>query len=99
MSFLRIRNRLMLRRGMCRRVATLAARLYLGIDTWRGIAATPGFSGTPLLTLTEVMQIRRIVPGETEGVASPVTGAGCDTHPKFNIVGTQTGRTQCGREI
>ena len=97
MSFLRTRNRLMIQTGMSRRVATLAARLYLGVDTWEGIAATPGFLGNPLLSHAEVTQIGCNVPGRLEGVAPPVTGAGHGMHPKFNIKGTQTGRTQCGR--
>jgi hypothetical protein len=92
MSFLRLRNRLMIRRGWNRRVATLAARLYLGVDTWEGIQATPGFRGTPLLSQSEAMKIQCGVSSETEGVAPPVTGAGCDIHPKFNVKGTQTGR-------
>lgn len=44
--------------GWNRRVATLAARLLLGVDTWEGIAACPGFTGSPLLTAKEAMMIR-----------------------------------------
>jgi hypothetical protein len=103
MSFLRTRNRLMIQRGWNRRVATLAARLSLGVDTWEGIEATPSFRGLPLLTGTEVMYILKafgiraaetwhVEPSETEGVAPPVNGAGGGVHPTFNVVGTQTGR-------
>ncbi len=40
-----------------RRVATLAARLCLGVDTIEGILSTPGFRG-PLLTPDEAEMIR-----------------------------------------
>lgn len=40
-----------------RRVATLAARLVLKVDTWEGIAACPSFRGTPLLTASEAITI------------------------------------------
>jgi hypothetical protein len=98
MSFLQTRTRLMIQHGWGRRVATLAARLYLGVDTWEGIAATPGFRGTPLLSQPEAVRIGCDVPGRLEGAAPPVTGAGRVIHPTFNIKGTQTGRTQGGRE-
>ncbi len=59
MSFLRMRNRFMTR-GMNRRVATLAARLCLGVDTWKGIEATPSFSGRPLLTPAELAAVTSV---------------------------------------
>lgn len=41
-------------RGFNRRVATLYARLQLGIDTFESIALTPSFSGKPLLSRKEI---------------------------------------------
>jgi len=62
MSFLRLRNRLMIQRGWNRRVATLAARLLLGVDTLEDIAATPTFFGTPLLSESEIEMISTTPP-------------------------------------
>lgn len=56
--FLETRNLMMTQLGWDRRVATLGARLVLGVDTWDGIAACPDFHGDPLLSLTEVKMIR-----------------------------------------
>lgn len=106
MNFLRMRNRLINRRGWNRRVATLAARLHPGVDTWAGIEATPAFLGRPLLSQAEARDIRdfwlrrieeerRVAPGETEEVAPSDTGAGGGTHPIFNIKGTLSGRFSC----
>ena len=103
MSFLRTRNRLMNQLGMDRLVATLDARLSLGVDTWEGIMATPGFLGLPLLTHPEVVSILvafgateaetwHVASSETEEAAPSDTGAGGDMHPTFNIKGTQSGR-------
>lgn len=92
MSFLRIRNGLMLQHGWDRQVATLAARLYLGVDTRGGIKATPSFLGRPLLSHSEWAQICHVGPSETEEVAPSDTGAGSNVHPTFNVKGTQTGR-------
>jgi hypothetical protein len=58
MRFLETRNLMMTQLGWNRRVATLAARIVIGVDTWEGIAACPGFHGDPLLSLTEVNIIR-----------------------------------------
>lgn len=57
-NFLEIRNSVMEQLGWNRRVATLAARLYLGVDTWKSIAMCPGFRGTPLLSFEEAKMIR-----------------------------------------
>jgi hypothetical protein len=57
-SFLETRNMVMSQLGWDRRVATLAVRLMMGIDTWDGIAACLSFHGTPLLSLTEAKMIR-----------------------------------------
>lgn len=57
MKFTETRNTLM-QVGWNRRVATLAARLILGVDTWESIASTPGFHGTPLLSKDEIDMIR-----------------------------------------
>jgi hypothetical protein len=107
MSFLRTRDRLMTQFNWSRRVATLAARLYLRVDTWEGVESTPGLGGLPLLTETEVLNIMQafgmataetwhVEPGETEEAATSDNGAWPDVHPKFNITGTQTGRWPCG---
>lgn len=56
MKFLEARDSFM-RLGWNRRVATLAARLCLGVDTVEGILSTPGFRG-PLLTPDEAEMIR-----------------------------------------
>jgi hypothetical protein len=58
MRFLETRNLMMTQLGWNRRVATLAARLVLGVDTWDGIAACDSFHGYPLLSLTEAKMIR-----------------------------------------
>jgi hypothetical protein len=58
-GFLETRNLMMLRLGWDRRVATLAARLLLGIDTWDSIASTPSFRGKPLLNSTEAATIKK----------------------------------------
>jgi hypothetical protein len=39
--------------GFNRRVATLAARLILGVDTFNTIAQCPSFCGNPLLSESE----------------------------------------------
>ncbi|KPK54175.1 MAG: hypothetical protein AMS22_06340 [Thiotrichales bacterium SG8_50] len=57
MRFTELRNILMTL-GWDRRVATLAARLILGVDTWEGIAACRTFLGNPLLSLGEATIIR-----------------------------------------
>jgi hypothetical protein len=58
MRFLETRNLMMTQLGWNRRVATLAVRLMMGIDTWDGIAACDGFDGQPLLFLDEARRIR-----------------------------------------
>jgi hypothetical protein len=58
MRFLETRNLIMTQLGEDRRVATLAARLMLGVDTWEGIAACDSFTGRPLLSLAEAKMIR-----------------------------------------
>ena len=58
MRFLETRDTMIKQLGWNRRVATLAARLLLGIDTWEGIAACLSFGGTPLLTASEAITIR-----------------------------------------
>jgi hypothetical protein len=58
MSFTKTRNLLMLHLGWNRRVATLAARLLLGVDTWEGIGACRSFRGRPLLSVDEAKMIR-----------------------------------------
>lgn len=58
MSFLRLRNALMARYGWDRRIATLAARYYLGVDTpedWH--SATQGDYGRSLLTQGELHRL------------------------------------------
>ena len=104
MSFLRTRNILMTELGWSRRVATLATRLANGADTWESIASTPS-PYFPLLSQEEARSIRVIGfdtirettgSSDTEGAATSVSGArlGEPLHPKFNIKGTQTGRSQ-----
>ena len=61
MKFLETRNTLMTAMNWNRRVATLAARLALGVDTWDDIASCPGFDGRPLLGVTDAMEIREAV--------------------------------------
>jgi hypothetical protein len=53
--------------GWDRRVATLAARLILGIDTWDSIASTPSFYGNPLLSINEAQMIRDKIANTSEG--------------------------------
>lgn len=60
MGFLATRNLLMEELGWNRRVATLATRLAMGIDTWDGIDTCYGFDGEPLLYLREKRMIRAI---------------------------------------
>ena len=60
MTFLEVRNMLMTELGWDRRVATLAARLVLGADTWESIESTPSFSGEPLLCPHEERAIRTV---------------------------------------
>ncbi|MHC4301888.1 MAG: hypothetical protein ACYS7Y_31890 [Planctomycetota bacterium] len=59
MTFTFLRDMLMAQHGWCRRVATLAARLYLGVDTIDDIAACEGFHGRALLTEAEYREICR----------------------------------------
>lgn len=46
--------------GCDRRLATLYARLLLGVDTFESIDATPSFGGTPLLSDQEKAVYRKI---------------------------------------
>jgi len=64
MRFLELRNMLMEQLKWDRRVATLAARLILGVDTWESIASTPNFTGRPLLSLYEAKMIRDAANGQ-----------------------------------
>ncbi len=57
-NFLETRDLMMGQLGWNRRVATLAARLLLSIDTWDDIAACPSFDGSPLLSVREAITIR-----------------------------------------
>jgi len=58
MRFLELRNLLQEQHGWNHRVATIAARLYLYIDTADSLtAAQSGDYGRPLLTETEYKQI------------------------------------------
>jgi len=58
--FLELRNTLMAQHGWNRRVATMAARLYLGVDTPDDLAATQeGEWGYALLTEGEYRTICR----------------------------------------
>lgn len=61
MRFLETRNLMMEQLGWNRRVATLAARLLLGVDTWEGIASCTTFRDTYLLTIKEARMIRDTV--------------------------------------
>ena len=47
--------------GWNRRVATLAARLILKVDTWRGIAACRTFRDRPLLSVAEAKMIAETI--------------------------------------
>jgi hypothetical protein len=59
-SFLELRNMLMEQHKWNRRVATLAARIYKGIDTFDGLAAmAEGDYGRPILSQQEYMEICR----------------------------------------
>lgn len=58
MRFLETRNLMMKQLGWNRRVATLAARLLLGVDTWESIASCTTFRDTYLLTIKEARMIR-----------------------------------------
>jgi hypothetical protein len=60
MRFLETRNMLMDELGWNRRVATLAARLAIGADTWESIESTPNFNGNPLLYEHEIRMIRTV---------------------------------------
>jgi len=57
-GFLETRNLMMEQLGWDRRVATLGARLILGVDTWAGIGACLNFIDAPLLTIEEAQMIR-----------------------------------------
>jgi hypothetical protein len=60
LSFLEMRNLLMSQHGWCRRVATIAARLYTGVDTPADLeAATVGRYGRALVTEGEYVEICR----------------------------------------
>ncbi|MHC4188422.1 MAG: hypothetical protein ACYSUB_01935 [Planctomycetota bacterium] len=52
--------------GWNRRVATLAARLMLGVDTWESIGASLDFDERPLLTVEEAKTIRDTFCGAKE---------------------------------
>jgi len=60
MRFLETRKLLMDELGWTRRVATLAARLAAGVDTWESIESTPSFHNNPLLSEHEKRMIRTI---------------------------------------
>ena len=58
MGFLEMRNLLMEQHGWCRRIATLATRLYKGVDTPASLAAVKlGEWGYTLLTEGEYRDI------------------------------------------
>lgn len=58
MGFLEMRNLLMDQHGWCRRVATLAARLYLFVDTFKSIkSASLGDYGRSILSESEYREI------------------------------------------
>ncbi len=57
-GFLETRDMMMSQLGWNRRVATLAARLLLGVDTWEGIASCTTFRDSHLLTVKEAIIIR-----------------------------------------
>ena len=61
MRFLELRNHYMNEYHWNRRVATLAARLTLGVDTIDGIMACETFRGNYLLTRAEVQEISVVV--------------------------------------
>lgn len=58
MRFLKTRDTLIKQFGWNRRVATLATRLLLDVDTWEDIAACLSWGGKPLLTAGEAIVIR-----------------------------------------
>jgi hypothetical protein len=59
-SFTELRDELMVRHGWCRRVATLAARLRLGVDTVADLeAAERGRFRSPLLSQAEYREVCR----------------------------------------
>ena len=60
-SFLEIRNTAMSQLGWNRRVATLAARLLLQVDTWEGVAACRTFRDQPLLSSAEAQMIAETI--------------------------------------
>jgi len=47
--------------GWTRRVATLAARVALGVETFEDIARTPTLHGTPLLWPQEVAMLKKVL--------------------------------------
>lgn len=57
-TFLETRDMMMSQLGWNRRVATLAARLLRGVDTWEGIRACITFVKKPLLSVEEAIMIR-----------------------------------------
>lgn len=59
MRFLETRNIFMEELGWSRRIATLAARIVMGVDTSESIASTPSFRGKPLLTHSEYVMIAK----------------------------------------
>ncbi len=60
MKFTALRDMLIAEHGWCRRVATLAARLYLGVDTPDDLAAAAvGDYGRALLSMGEYREICR----------------------------------------
>lgn len=57
-GFLELRNLLMEQHKWNRRVATLAARIYAGVDTFADIqASAEGSYGCPILSQSEYMEI------------------------------------------
>jgi len=57
-GFFETRNLMMGQLGWNRRVATLGARLLLGVDTWESIGACLNFIDAPLLTVEEAKMIK-----------------------------------------
>lgn len=57
MSFLHSRNALMQELVWSRKLATLVARMVLGVDTYAGISSCESFNGKPLLTPFERREI------------------------------------------
>jgi len=58
MHFITKRDTLMSLFGWDRRLATLAIRLYNGVDTFEDIERTPNFDGKPLLSTDEEKTIK-----------------------------------------